>query len=54
MRDFTELGDMSKFSYQHFNNQILVEKSLDENVHVWIFMLELQPALFGSIKKIHR
>lgn len=34
-----------------FNNQILVEKSLDKDLHDWIFMLELQTALFSCIKK---
>lgn len=36
MKNFTEPGDitsMSKFSYQHFNNQILDEKSLDTDLH---------------------
>lgn len=36
MKNFTELGDIthrSKFGYQHFNNQILVKKSLDKDLH---------------------
>lgn len=44
MTSFTEPGDityMSKFSYQHFNNQILVGRSLDKDLHDCIFMLEL-------------
>lgn len=54
MKNITESGDivhMRKFNYQHFNNQILVENSLDKDLHDWVFMLELRTALFGSIKK---
>lgn len=44
MMSFTEPGDItytSKFSYQHFNNQILVGRHLDKDLHDCIFMLEL-------------
>lgn len=54
MKSFTEPDDvtlLSKFSYEHFHNQILVERSVDKLLHDWIFMLELQTALFGNIKK---